>query len=209
MRENTDKNLKSKSLYSAAITREQFLYKEMKITAQLLNQGLKEDSVISRIVSENLYKYPSDKSLRKMVLVCLRRLNALGDEALIRAIATQPDQIGKQICLYAMMQQYRIVMDCMVDVIGFKYRLLDSTFDKIDLENYLKELQNKDPWVASWSSTTMTKVRQVITKMLVENGYLESTDAKILQQVSINPLLEKTIRERGQNNILPAFNCID
>ena len=55
----------------------------------------------------------------------------------------------------------------------------------------------------------MTKVRQVITKMLVENGYLESTDAKILQQVSINPLLEKTIRERGQNIILPAFNCID
>ena len=100
-------------------------------------------------------------------------------------------------------------MDCMIDVIGVKYRLSDSTFDKKDLESYLKELQNKDPWVASWSSTTMTKVRQVITKMLVENGYLESTDAKILQQVSINPLLEKTIRERGQNIILPAFNCID
>ena len=55
----------------------------------------------------------------------------------------------------------------------------------------------------------MTKVRQVIMKMLVENGYLESTDSKTLQQVSINPLLEKTIKERGQNSILPAFNCID
>ena len=85
MRENTDKNLKSKSLYSAAITREQFLYNEMKITAQLLEHGLNEEGVISRIVSDNLYKYPSDKSLRKMVLVCLRRLNALGDEALIKA----------------------------------------------------------------------------------------------------------------------------
>lgn len=42
----------------------------------------------------------------------------------------------------------------------------------------------------------MTKVRQVITKMLVENGYLESTDAKILQQVSINPLLEITQSEK-------------
>ena len=70
MRENTDKNLKSKSLYSAAITREQFLYNEMKITAQLLEHGLNEEGVISRIVSDNLYKYPSDKSLRKMVLVC-------------------------------------------------------------------------------------------------------------------------------------------
>lgn len=57
--------------------------------------------------------------------------------------------------------------------------------------------------------TTVTKVRQVITKMLVENGYLENTDSKSLQPVSIDPLLEKTIRERGQNTILPAFNCID
>ena len=54
MRENTDKNLKSKSLYSAAITREQFLYNEMKITAQLLEHGLNEEGVISRIVSDNL-----------------------------------------------------------------------------------------------------------------------------------------------------------
>lgn len=46
-------------------------------------------------------------------------------------------------------------------------------------------------------------------KMLVENGYLESTDSKTLQQISIDPMLEETIRERGQNNYLPAFNCID
>ena len=208
MRENTDKYLKEKSPYSAAITREQFLYNEMKITAQLLNQGLDEDSVIRQIVLENSFNYPSDKSLKKMAMVCLRRLSALQDENLVKAIATQPDYIGKQICLYAMMQQYRIVKDCMINVIGNKYRLMDRTFDRIDLENYLADLQNKDPWVASWSRTTMTKVRQVITKVLVENGYLDSTDSKVLQKVSLDPILEKIIRARGQNNLLPAFNCI-
>lgn len=85
----------------------------------------------------------------------------------------------------------------MVEVIGNKYQLSDSSFDRIDLENYLNGLQRKDPWVALGSNTIMTKVRQVITKMLVENGYLDSTDSKTLQQVSIDPLLEKTIRERG------------
>ena len=209
MRENTDKSLRDKSPYSAAITREHFLFNELKITAELLCRGLDEDTVIGHIVSDNSFNYPTDKSVKQMAIVCLRRLKGLGDDKLIKAIATEPEQTGKQICLYAMMQQYRIVMDCMIDVVGDKYRLSDSTFDKIDLENYLKELQNKDPWVASWSNTTMTKVRQVITKMLVENGYLESTDSKTLQQISIEPLLEKTIRERGQNNILPAFNCID
>lgn len=209
MRENTDKSLRDNSPYSAAITREHFLFNEMKITAELLCQGLDEDTVLRHIVSENSFNYPTDKSVKQMAIVCLRRLKGLGDERLIKAIATEPDRVGKQICLYAMMQQYRIVMDCMIDVVGNKYRLSDSTFDKMDLENYLKRLQNKDPWVASWSNTTVTKVRQVITKMLVENGYLDNTDSKTLQPVSIDPLLEKTIRERGQNTILPAFNCID
>lgn len=206
MRENTDKSLRDNSPYSVAITREHFLFNEMKITAELLCQGLDEDTVIGHIVSENSFNYPMDKSVKQMAIVCLRRLKCLDDKELVKAIATQPDQIGKQICPYAMMQQYRIVKDCMIEVIGNKYRLSNSTFDRMELENYLQKLQRKDPWVASWSNTTLTKVRQVITKMLVDNGYLESTDSKTLQRVSIDPLLEKTFRERGQNNILAAFN---
>lgn len=209
MREKNDKTLRDNSPYSAAITREHFLFNEMKITAELLCQGLDEDTVIGHIVTENSFNYPTDKSVKQMAIACLRRLKGLGNEELVKAIATESGQVGKQICLYAMMQQHRIVMDCMIDVVGNKYRLSDSTFDKTDLEDYLKGLQNEDPWVATWSNTTMTKVRQVITKMLVENGYLKNTDSKILQQVSINPLLEKTIKERGQNSILPVFNCMD
>lgn len=86
MRENADKKLEDKSLYSAAITREQFLYN--KNTVILLDKGLDEDSVISQIVADNAYNYPSDNSLRKMEIVCLKRLYALRDEALIKAIAT-------------------------------------------------------------------------------------------------------------------------
>jgi hypothetical protein len=37
---------------------------------------------------------------------------------------------------------------------------------------------------------------------------LDSTDSKVLQKVSLDPILEKIIRARGQNNLLPAFNCI-
>ena len=42
-----------------------------------------------RIVSENLFQYPTEKSVRKMALACLRRLDALQDETLVQAIATQ------------------------------------------------------------------------------------------------------------------------
>ena len=81
--------LQSASPYNAAITREQYLFYEVRTTAKLLTEGLSADEVAERIVSENLFQYPTEKSVRKMALACLRRLDALQDETLVQAIATQ------------------------------------------------------------------------------------------------------------------------
>lgn len=202
------KALKAVSPYNAAITREQFLFYEMRITAKLLNEGLDKDHVVERIISENLFQYPTERSVRKMALACIRRLEALGDNTLISAIATQPSSIAKQICLYAMMRQYRLVWDFMLTVIGNKYQKLDGSFSRMDLNAFFMRLQEQDNWVATWSNSTITKVRQVLTKMLVENEYLDSVDATHLNPVLISSLLENAIREDGQEIALPAFNCL-
>lgn len=202
------KALKVASPYNAAITREQFLFYEMRITAKLLNEGLDKDHVVERIISENLFQYPTEKSVRKMALACIRRLEAMEDNSLISAIATQPSSIAKQICLYAMMRQYRLVWDFMLTVIGDKYQKLDGSFSWMDLNAFFMRLQEQDNWVATWSNSTITKVRQVLTKILVENEYLDSVDATHLNPVLISSLLENAIREDGQEIALPAFNCL-
>lgn len=208
MQYKVDKALRDDSPYNAAMTREQFLFYEMRTTAKLLNDGLDKDTVASHIVSDNLFQYPTEKSVRKMALACIRRLASMEDESLIAAIATQPSDVAKQICLYAMMRQYRLVWDFMLTVIGNKYKLLDSTFSRMDIEVFFMQLREQDDWVAAWSDTTINKVRQVLTKMLVENEYLDSTDADHLNPVLISPLLENAIREAGQEIALPAFNCL-
>ena len=208
MQYKVDKALRDDSPSNAAMTREQFLFYEMRTTAKLLNDGLDKDTVTSHIVSDNLFQYPTEKSVRKMALACIRRLASMEDESLIAAIATQPSNVAKQICLYAMMRQYRLVWDFMLTVIGNKYKLLDSTFSRMDIEVFFMQLREQDDWVAAWSDTTINKVRQVLTKMLVENEYLDSTDADHLNPVLISPLLENAIREAGQEIALPAFNCL-
>lgn len=208
MPQKNDKALKDASPYNAAMTREQFLFYEMRTTAKLMNEGLDKDEVVERIVSENLFQYPTEKSVRKMALACIRRLESMEDDTLIAAIATQPSDVAKQVCLYAMMRQYRLVWDFMLTVVGDKYRKLDSSFSKMDLNVFFMRLQEQDDWVATWSDSTVTKVRQVLTKMLVENEYLDSTDADHLNPVLISPLLENAIREDGQEIVLPAFNCL-
>lgn len=206
MAQNNAAALREASPYNAAITREQFLFYEMRTTAKLLNEGLNDEETADRIVSENLFQYPTEKSVRKMALACLRRLHAMNDDSLISAMATQPSEISKQICLYAMMKQYRLVWDFMVTVVGEKYRLRDTSFGKIDLNTFFLRLQEQDDWVATWSDSTITKVKQVLNKMLVENEYIDSTVADHLNPVWLNPILENAIRSNNDDIVLPAFN---
>lgn len=207
MSDTTKAALQATSPYNAAITREQFLFYEVRTTAKLLHEGCSLEEVVERIISDNLFQYPTEKSVRKIALACLRRLGALGDNSLVTAIATQPSDVAKQICLYAMMKQYRLVWDFMITVIGEKYRLSDTTFGKIDLNSYFLRLQEQDDWVATWSDSTVTKLKQVIIKMLVENEYIDHIKFTKLNPVWLQPILENSIRENGDEIALSAFNC--
>ena len=193
---------------SGQITREQFLFYEMRTTAKLVYEGLSEEEAVEKIVEENLFQYPTERTIREMARTCLKRLRSLEDESLVQALATQPSDVSKQICLYAMMKHYRLVWDFMITVVGAKYRNLDKSFGKIDLNAFFMRLQEQDDWVATWSESTVKKLKQVLQKLLVENEYLDSKDSDHINPVLISPLLENAIREAGLEIVLPAFNCL-
>lgn len=193
--------------YIASLTREPFLFYEMRTTAKLLTSGLSDEDAVAQITVDNLFQYPTEKSIARMAKACIKRLQAMEDADLIHAIATQPTEIAKQICLYAMMKQSRLVWEFMLTVIGEKYRLKDSSFGRIDLNTYFIRLQEQDDTVASWSEGTITKLKQVLAKILVETEYLDDVRADHLNPVYLHPILENAIRSHGDLIILPAFNC--
>lgn len=189
------------------MTREQFLFYEMRTTARLMAEGLSEKEIIERIVKDNLFQYPTEKSIQKMARTCMVRLKSLEDANLIVVIASQPAEIAKQVCLYAMMKRYRLIWDFMITVIGEKYRISDDSFGKIDLNSFFLRLEEQDDLVASWSDSTISKLKQVLTRMLLENEYIDSARATKLNPVWLHPVLENTIRAKGDEIALPAFNC--
>lgn len=193
--------------YIASLTREPFLFYEMRTTAKLLTSGLSAEDAVAQITVENLFQYPTEKSIARMAKACVKRLQVMKDADLIHAIATQPTEIAKQICLYAMMKQSRLVWEFMLTVIGEKYRSKDSSFGRIDLNTYFIRLQEQDDTVASWSEGTITKLKQVLAKILVETEYLDDVRANHLNPVYLHPILENAIRSHGDLAVLPAFNC--
>ena len=209
MLDGGNRRLKDASPYrgSGGITREQFLFHETRIVAKMISDGLSDDEIVKRVVSDNLFQYPTNKSSRSMVACCLARLKGLNAPNLIEAIATRPSDVAKQICLYAMMKRYRLVWDFMILVVGEKFRVRSFSFGSIDFNSFFSRLQNQDDAVAEWSDSTVAKIKQVLKKILVENGYLDNTKAPNLNLITLDSELRDAIVANGDSPALAAFNC--
>ena len=66
-------------------------------------------------------------------------------------------------------------------------------------------LQEQNDTVASWSDTTITKLKQIIARVLVETEYLDNLKADHLNPVWLHPILENAIRSNGDAAVLPAM----
>lgn len=193
--------------YNGGLTREQFLFHEMRTTARLMNEGLDDAEIVDRIFEENLFQFPTERMIRNLARVCVRRLRGLEDMNLVRAIAEEGADTSRQICLYAMMRDSRLLSDFMVTVIGEKYRTRDFSFGPIDLNAFFTRLQEQDDHVATWSDSTIKKLKTVIKNVLKENEYIDTPSSTILNSVLIEPRLEEAIRGNNETELLPAFNC--
>ena len=105
------------------------------------------------------------------------------------------------------MRENRIMWEFMITVIGEKYRLLDMTFSDSDLNIFFMRLQEQSDIVASWTESTIKKMKSVIKRILIENDYIDSGRSKVLNPVLLSNTLENAIRSNNDLLALPAFNC--
>ena len=192
--------------YKAGITREQFLFHEMRTTAKLMNKGFNDEEIVNEIIEDNLFQYPTEKMIKNLAKVCVARLHTINDKNLVEIIANGSAESAKQICLYAMMKHYRIVWEFMTTVIAEKFKLKDLSYSRKDINVFFTRLQEQNDAVASWSDSTIRKIKQVLTKMLVDNGYLDSTKSETLNPVLIDLDLKNVLEEKNGKDALAAFN---
>ena len=193
--------------YNGGLTREQFLFYEIRIVASLQLQGLSREEIVEEIKRENLFQFPTERMISSIAGTCFKRIDALGSETLVYHLANAPAEVAKQINLYAMMKYNRIVWDFMTTVIGEKFRTQELAFSGKDLNIFFFDLQEQNDTVASWRDSTINKIKQVLKKTLVECEYLDSVRATQLNPVSVSPELEDEIRANHDLAALPAFNC--
>lgn len=187
------------------ITREQFLFHEMRIVAKLLLEEKSDYEIIGEVVTNNLFQYPTEKSLNNITRVCLARFHQAESKELIDIVASGSSDAAKQACLFLMMNYYRIVWEFMIGVIGEKYRTQDLSFTKMDLNSFFTRLQEQNEVVASWSDATINKCKQILKKILIENGYLDSQKSEVLNNILLDLSVKEAIENINKKDALIAF----
>ena len=196
-----------KNEYNGSLTREQFLFYEIRVVASLIQQGLSRSEILLKIKEENLFQFPTERMISSIANTCFKRIDALESDTLVYHLANAPAEVAKQINLYAMMKYNRIVWDFMTTVIAEKYRTQEFEFSRRDINLFFFRLQEQSDTVASWSDSTINRIKQVLTHILVECEYLDSVRATKLNLIMIAPELEDEIRASNETAALAAFNC--
>ena len=196
--------------YNGALTREQFLFREMRIVARLYREGLSPEEITERIYQENLFQYPTEREIKGKCRTALKRLNCIAHSpALVELLAEGALQEAKWAALTAMMAQNALVAEFMTDVVGEKFRGLDRSLTAKDFYLFYETICQKDPGAARWSPATVKKIKSVLWNLLRENGYLERPGSETLCPVLISEEFEQALRQAGFQRFLPAFQCME
>lgn len=193
--------------YNGALTAEQFLFYEIRIVAKLYLDGKSIDEIIEYIQRDNLFQYPTEREVARLTRACHKRIVALDNDKLVYELANAPAEVAKQINLYAMMRYNRLVRHFMEGLIGEKYRQHDFSYTRKDINVFFSRLREQNDDIAAWSEQTMAKLKQVLTKCLIETEMLDSFRDHDLNPIFISAELESGIRENNDLTALPAFNC--
>ena len=190
----------------AQITREQFLMREMRIACQLREEGLDDDTLVTKIKNENLIQYPTERMVGNSARVCVKRMNAVESERIVRIIATGLPEAAAQANLYAMMCTYPLVRDFMVNEVGRRYREYDYTLGQMEMNAYMTRLQIEYDNIAEVSDGTIGKIKQVLRKGLIECGMLDSAQSDKLVPIFMDFDVRDAVADKGDMEALSAFN---
>jgi len=193
--------------YNGGLTAEQFLFFEMRIVSKQYLEGKPIEEIIENVKRDNLFQYPTERMINRFARACHRRIVALGNEKLVYEVANAPVDVAKQINLYAMMRYNRLAREFMIGLIGEKYRQQDFSYTRKDINVFFSRLQEQNDDVAAWSEQTISKLKQVLTKCLIETEMLDSVRDTTLNPIFISAELESGIRENNDLTALAAFNC--
>lgn len=188
----------------ATYTGDQFLFFELKEVLKLKKEKLDDKIIREKVKDENLFQYTSAASIARVLPPVIKRANLL-DEKLIDMVLEEDVQTGKLINLYAMMKSNRLFFEFMDEVVREKYKYGQLYIEKKDINEFFDRKIEQSEEIASWSYSSIQKMKQVTMKSLYECGMVENIRNGDMNRINIQHSLKRHLVDIGDEKYLIAM----
>jgi hypothetical protein len=175
--------------YMARIHGRPLLFPESRLTAQLRLSSLSDEEIMEHVYRNNSFQFPTRGQIGRVTRVILSRLDALSTELLV-VLADGPSDLARVTLVYAIMKTDKLFRDFMSVVYMPAARMTSGRIERPDVDAFFRMLAEQDENVASWSESTIDKLKQTAVKMVADAGLIDSTRTRRVQL----PILSQEFR---------------
>lgn len=187
--------------YNADITAGALKVPESRVIADLLLRRLSTEEWKSAIEESNLLQARSRATAIRLARLLRQRLEAM-DSGLWRLVRDGSSTLATHACLAAAVKHSRLLGDFLDTVVREELRIFAGSLSRRAWEEFLEACAMRDPGVAKWNPSTVTRLRSTVFQILAQAGYLESTRTMRLQRVHIASEVLSYLRSRDERYVL-------
>lgn len=191
-------------VYSGKLTGESFLLYELKIVAKLKKEGYTDKEIRKMVLEENLFQYKFTSSISRRLTPLMQRINLL-DEELIDRLIEDPLGDGIVINLYSIMKNDRLFFEFMNEVMKEKLKSNNEVLEKKDINIFIETKIEQNEDIASWSDSTVNKIKQVIKKILMEAKVVEDNKTGIVKKIIMSDWIKNYLIKSGEEKYILAM----
>ena len=191
--------------YLTTLNTRPFLYRETKLIAELIDQGLSEEEIKDKVMENNLFQLTSNDRKRSFLNEIIKRLNYL-DEYLVESFLYSDSSTSKAILLYAVLKKDDLFYEWMREVVLDKWLTLDYEVSKLDTSTFIEKKVEQSEVVAKWKVITRERLVNAFHQALVDAEYANYSEIKILlQRPIISSQVEQYLKSEKEKHIVEVL----
>lgn len=192
--------------YSATNMTVGLMYKELRLTSQLIKNGLTPKEIRQKAYEDNIYQARSENFNKTITSILLTRVKTL-DEKLIEMLSSANIELEKQIAIYSVMKSDRLFFEFMREVYAEKIINKEYKIYSKDIEKFIDRKREQSPKINSWKTTTTKRLRSSYVNMLYDSNFAKKNKDYIEIVVPIIDYnLAKYLKQTNQEYYLNAMN---
>ncbi|HBN26717.1 MAG TPA: DUF1819 domain-containing protein [Desulfobacteraceae bacterium] len=192
------------NIYNGDIAAGSLLIQETRKIASLLLNNVAGKEWRRAIEIDNILQKRSPASAIRQARLIKNRLTLMTPE-LWKLIKEGNSDIAVQAILAASIKHSLLLGDFMDKTLREHWLTFNYKISDRDWNNYLETCVQIDPKVSEWKDSTISKLKQVVFRILAEAKYIDNTRTLKLLPVSIVPELRHYLTKNSENYVLKCM----